>query len=406
MIMILKMAWKNIWRNWTRSLVIMLSVAAGLFAGLFVLALYKGMMKGRVKTVIYAETGHLQMHQTGFSAELDPELFIDHHQSVLSFLHKDPRIAMMAPRTIATGMISNARGSSGVNLIGIDPEEEDPVSGLSQKMREGEWKMKGIKKGILVGKKLANKMGLELGKKVVITMTDTTDEMISAAFRITGIYQSSNAPLDEINVYMKAEDLQTMLSMPGKIHEISIVLKQDEMLSSIIADLKNKYPSLAVESWDELSPETSLMVNTMDYYSYIILIIILIALSFGIMNTMMMAVLERRKEISMMMALGMSAQQLLRMILTETILLTSIGIPFSWIISQITIGYYAKKGIDMSGLREEMMQSFGFSTTIYPSFPSEKMVPIMMMVLITALLSSIVPMIKTSKMKPSTALQQ
>jgi putative ABC transport system permease protein len=404
--MILKMAWKNIWRNWTRSLVIMLSVTAGLFAGLFVLALYKGMMKGRVKTVIYAETGHFQIHQKGFSAEQDPKLYITHPQQLWSLLQKDPRIAVMTTRTIATGMISNARGSSGINLIGVDPEEENPVSGLSEKLREGEWKMKGTKKGILVGRKLANKMGLELGKKVVVTMTDTTDEMISAAFRITGIYQSSNAPLDEVNVYLKAEDLQSMLSMPGEKHEIAVILKQDEMLSATIADLRTKFPSLAIESWDELSPETNLMVNTMDYYSYIILIIILIALSFGIMNTMMMAVLERKKELSMMMALGMSARQLLWMILTETVLLTAIGIPFTWIISNITIGYYAKKGIDMSGLREEMMQSFGFSTTIYPSFPSEKMVPIMMLVLITALLSSIVPMIKTSQMKPSTALQQ
>jgi putative ABC transport system permease protein len=239
----------------------------------------------------------------------------------------------------------------------------------------------------------------------VITLTDTTDEMIASAFRIKGIYQSSNAPLDEITVYITDTAVQQMLSMPGSTHEISLLLKQDDGLLPILTKLQKEYPSLAIESWKDLSPETALMVNTMDYYSYIILIIILIALSFGIMNTMMMAVLERKKEISRMMALGMSSHQLLLMIMAETVFLAIIGIPLALTLSYLTIHHYAKTGIDLSGLREEMMQSFGFSTTIYPSFPTENIFPILLLVLATAILSSIVPMIKTSQINTSTALQ-
>jgi ABC-type lipoprotein release transport system permease subunit len=403
--MLIRMAWKNIWRNPTRSLVILLSVATGLFAGIAVLALYKGMMQNRVRTVIHEETGHIQVHQKGFTAEMDPALFIEQPMKMLQELQRDSGIVAISSRTVATGMISNARGSSGINILGIDPRSEDAVSNLSEKIREGVWDLKDDQKGILVGRKLAKKMGLSLGKKVVITLTDTTDEMIASAFRIKGIYQSSNVPLDEITVYITDTALQQMLSMPGSKHEISLLLKQDDGLLPTLTKLRNEYPSLAIESWKDLSPETTLMVNTMDYYSYIILIIILIALSFGIMNTMMMAVLERKKEISRMMALGMSSQQLLLMILTETVFLTIIGIPLALTLSYLTIRHYAKTGIDMSGLREEMMQSFGFSTTIYPSFPTEKIFPILLLVLITAILSSIVPMMKTSQINTSTALQ-
>ena len=403
--MILQMAWKNIWRNPTRSLVIILSVSAGLFAGIAVLSLYKGMMKTRVQTVIHAETGHIQMHHKGFSAEQDPKLFIRNANDIKEKLKKDPRIQSFAFRTNTTGMISNARGSSGINLIGIYPLEENAVSGLSAKMKEGQWKMSSPKKEILIGKKLAKKMGLEMDKKVVITMTDTTDEMISTAFRIAGIYQSSNAPLDEANVYIKAGDLQSMLEMPGAIHEISVILKKDELLNTSLNDLKKTLPGISIESWDELSPETSLMVNTIDYYSYIILIIILIALSFGIMNTMMMAVLERKKELSMMLALGMSSRQIIQLIVAETIFLSSIGIPISLLASLWMIAYYAEKGINLSGIREEMMQSFGFSTTIYPQYPKEKIFSIIALVLATALISSIAPVWKTSTIKSKTALQ-
>lgn len=403
--MIIQMAWKNIWRNPTRSLVIILSVSAGLFAGIAVLSLYKGMMKTRVQTVINAETGHIQIHKKGFSAEQDPKLFIQNANEIDDRLKKDVRIQFFAFRTNASGMISNARGSSGVNLIGISAEEENAVSGLSSKMKEGKWQMGRDKKEILIGKKLAKKMGLELGKKVVITMTDTSSELISTAFRVAGIYQSSNAPLDEVNVYMKADDLQLMLGMPGIKHEISIILKEDNQLVSTLNDLKKMNPDLSIESWDELSPETGLMVNTIDYYSYIILIIILIALSFGIMNTMMMAVLERKKELGMMMALGMSVEQILRLILSETILLTCIGIPIALAVSFWTIYYYAEKGINLSGVREEMMQSFGFSTTIYPDYPEEKILSIILLVVTTALISSIAPVWKSSKIKSNTALQ-
>ena len=403
--MLIRMAWKNIWRNPTRSLVILLSVAAGLFAGITVLSLYKGMMQNRVRTVIYEETGHIQVHQKGFTAEMDPALFIDQPMKVLQKLQQDTSIAAISCRTVAAGMISNARGSSGIQLLGINPRSEDKTSNLSEKIHEGERAQTLDHKGILVGRKLAKKMGLALGKKVVITLTDTTDEMIASAFRIKGIYQSSNAPLDEITVYMTDTALQEMLTLHGSMHEISIVLKQEDDLLPMVTKLRNEFPSLAIETWKDLSPETALMVNTMDYYSYIILIIILIALSFGIMNTMMMAVLERKKEISRMMALGMSSQQLRLMILTETVFLAIIGIPLALCLSFLTIRHYAKTGIDMSGMREEMMQSFGFSTTIYPSYPTEKIFPILLLVLATAILSSIVPMIKTSQINTSTALQ-
>lgn len=399
------MAWKNIWRSPTRSLVILISVAAGLFAGIMVLSLYKGMMKNRVRTVIDAETGHIQIHRKGFTAEVDPAWLIDEPEEMMNELEKDSRIAFLSARTVATGMIANARGSSGINILGIEPKAEDAVSGLSRKIREGQWQLKSEEKGILIGRKLARKMGLSLGNKVVITLTDTTDELVSAAFRIRGIYQSANAPLDEVNVYMHMQALQSMLSMPGTIHEISIILQHDDLVATMVPRLKERYPTLDVASWQTCSPETALMVNTMDYYSYIILIIILIALSFGIMNTMMMAVLERKKEISRMMALGMSSAQLLMMIMMETIMLAMIGMPLALFFSYLTIRHYGKTGIDISGVREEMMQSFGFSTTIYPSYPAEKIFPILLLVLTTALLSSIIPMIRTFRIKTSTALQ-
>ena len=197
-----------------------------------------------------------------------------------------------------------------------------------------------------------------------------------------------------------------MMGLSNQVHEIAIVLQDDTLLNHTVQQLAHQYPSLAVESWKEISPETSLMAETVDTLSYIILVIILIALSFGIMNTMMMSILERRHEIGMMMALGMGRSPLLILIMTETFFLTLTGIPIALAIGTTVIEHYAKKGMDLSGMGKEMMESFGFETMIYPDFPSDKIGFIILLVFATALVSSIVPILKSLRLDPVSALQK
>lgn len=404
--MIIRLAWRNIWRNKMRSMVIIASVTAGLFAGMAIMALYKGMMKSRIRTVIDTETGHVQLHAKGFMGDLDPKLFIQVDDKMIAFLSGDKSIKAFAQRTITAGMVSTPNGSSGVSIIGISPVEETNVSGLGKKMREGKMDWPAKTKGILMGKKLAKKLKIAVGEKVVITMTDTADNLISSAYRIQGIYQSANAPLDEVNVYISRKDLQDMLGLSNQVHEIAVVLRDDTLLNRSTTLLSQQFPNLAIESWKEISPETSLMAETIDTLSFIILVIILIALSFGIMNTMMMSILERRHEIGMMMALGMGRFPLLMLIMTETFFLTITGIPIALTIGTTVINHYAKKGMDLSGMGKEMMESFGFETMIYPDFPSDKIGFIIILVFATALVSSIVPILKSLRMDPVSALQK
>lgn len=404
--MIVRLAWRNIWRNKMRSMVIIASVTAGLFAGMAIMALYKGMMKSRIRTVIDTETGHIQLHAKGFLDDMDPKLFIQGDEKMMAILSTDKSIKAFAQRTITAGMVSTPNGSSGVSIIGISPAEETKVSGLGKKIRQGKMDLPAKTRGILMGKKLAKKLKIAVGEKVVITMTDTADNLISSAYRIRGIYQSANAPLDEVNVYISRKDLQDLLGLSNHVHEIAVVLRDDTLLNRSTTLLSQQFPNLAIESWKEISPETSLMAETIDTLSFIILVIILIALSFGIMNTMMMSILERRHEIGMMMALGMGRFPLLMLIMTETFFLTITGIPIALTIGTTVINHYAKKGMDLSGMGKEMMESFGFETMIYPDFPSDKIGFIIILVFATALVSSIVPILKSLRMDPVSTLQK
>ena len=185
-------------------------------------------------------------------------------------------------------------------------------------------------------------------------------------------------------MYVTAVDLNQLLQING-YHEIGVLLQNDFDVGSIEKQLQDRFPFLLVESWQKLSPETDLMVKTVDTYSYIIMMIILVALAFGILNTMLMSVLERIREIGMMVALGTSRLRIFLLVLMETVFLTLAGTPLGFGIGYLLVNHYERYGLDLSGMGKEMMASFGFSTMVYPSFPWEKLPGVTIMVITTAL---------------------
>jgi putative ABC transport system permease protein len=404
--MIFQMAWRNIWRNKTRSFVIMLSVAIGLLAGTGVLALYKGMMSSRVRTVIDAEVSHIQIHHPEFKKDYDPSFVIENSDKLLKKINSMPEVKLAAPRSVIQGMLVTTTGSAGVQINGVMADAEYKISQLKQKIITGEGFHEDKKNEIIIGKKLADKMKLKQRSKVVLTFTDTADNLISSAFRVSSIYRSNNTPLDELNVYVPASTLNELLLTGNTFQEIAILLHNDADLDKVQNRLKTEFPSLLVESWKEISPETELMVKTVDEYSYIIMVIILIALAFGILNTMLMSVLERTREIGMMVALGTSKIRIFVLVFLETVFLTIAGTPIGLLAAYFITNYYEKHGLDLSGMGEDMMASFGYSTMIYPSFPWEKLATIMMMVVGTALLSCLLPAVKALRLQPVEALKR
>ena len=403
---LLIMAWRNIWRNKMRSIIIMLSVSVGLFCGLIVLGIYKGMMDGRVKTIIESETGNIQIHDKQFKADYDPLFILANKDSIVKQIKMDLSVKAIAERSIVQGMLSSTTGSSGVQINGVDWISEVIISGINEKILNDDLFKWDKQSGILIGKKLAVKLNLKKGSKLVLTFTDTISELISSAYKVVGIYETDNAPRDEWNVYIKRRELNELLGMGNVAHELVIRLNDDSQTDSIQSNIKKRFPQYNIESWKDLSPETELMINTIDIYAYIIIGIIMLALSFGIVNTMLMAVLERTKEIGMIMALGLNKIKLFNLIFLETIFLTMAGVPVGILVAYTLTNYYHQKGMDWSDMGKEMMSSFGFSTTIYPDFPMDRLIPVLLIVVCTALLSCLFPAMRALRLNPVDALRK
>jgi ABC-type lipoprotein release transport system permease subunit len=404
--MIFTMAWRNIWRNKMRSIVIMLSIAIGLFAGIAVLALYKGMMKSRVRTVIDAEVGHLQVHHVEFKNDYDPKYVLENGDELMQVIRLLPGVKIVAPRSITPGMLTTTTGSAGVQVNGVIPGLEYAASLLNKKIIKGHPFDPAKKNELMIGKKLATKLKLKTGSKLVLTFTDTSGNIVSGAFRVAAVFQSDNAPLDERNVYVSINDLNMLLNTGNSFHELVVLLENDEALEKVHQQLKQKFSLYQVETWREISPETDLLVKTTDQYSYIIMVIIMFALAFGIINTMLMAILERTREIGMMVALGTNRIRLFMLVLWETIFLTLAGTPVGILAGWLVTGYFYKHGLNLSGMGREMMSSFGFGTIIYPEFPADKLAGVLLIVAGTAILSCLFPAMKAIRMLPVEALRR
>lgn len=387
-------------------MLIILSVGVGLFCGIWVLAIYRGMMTQRVHTVINYETGSIQIHHPQFKKDYEARYTIDHQPQWFKLIKDINGLVAFGQRTLTLGMLATTTGSAGVQVNGVIDSIETKVSGLNKKIIEGDGFKGERSHQIIIGKKLAEKMKLKIGNKLVLTFTDTGSNLVSAAFRVAAIYQSDNSPLDERNVYINQSELNSLLGIGNSIHEIIIILKNDEHSEFIKEQLQKQLPSYQVESWRDLSPETELMVNTVDVYSYIIITIIMIALTFGIINTMLMAVLERTKEIGMMLALGLDQLKMFFLIGMETIFLTLVGTPIGFTAAYLSVIYYEKQGMDWSGMGKEMMSSFGFSTTIFPLFPTNQVLMVILIVIFASLISCIFPALKALQLKPVEALRK
>ena len=404
--MIASIAWKNIWRNKTRSLVVIIATTLGLVGGTFAGAFMFGMIEQRLGAAVDKEVSHIQLHHPSFPENSEIGFTIGNPDSVCRILGKMEGVKSVSGRAKIMGMIASANSSGGVQIFGIDPEKEKLVTTLYQTIPDscGNYFTTGNKNQIVLGEKLAEKLKVKLRSKIVLRFQDTTGNIIEAAFKIAGIYNTYNDMFDDKTVFIRKNDLSLLLSCPAPVHEIAIYLSDPVHYETIQSKIQSRFPGLLVQNWKEISPELALIVDVVDQMIYIFLGIILLALAFGIINTMLMAVLERTKELGMLMSIGMNRRRVFNMIMLETIWLTATGGVFGMIVSYAVISLFHHTGIDIS-MFARGMEALGYESVIYPSIDLTYYIVLSVMILLTGIFSSIYPARKALKIQPAEAIK-
>ncbi len=209
-----------------------------------------------------------------------------------------------------------------------------------------------------------------------------------------------------MTIYLNNRDLSRLLGTEDQVHEVAVLMANGEGIENFVSALKDQHPNLLVQSWKQISPELGLMIESLDQYMIIFFVIILLALSFGIVNTMLMAVLERVREIGMLMAIGMNKRKLFSMISLETIFMVVIAAPLGLLFAYLTIQWFGTNGLDLSGIYQEGYAAYGFKSMIYPQLAPHYYFRIMILVVITAILASIYPALTALRLDPVKAIRK
>jgi ABC-type lipoprotein release transport system permease subunit len=410
--MLLSIAWKNIWRNKLRSLIVILSITIGLLGGLFYLAFSNGMVQNQIGTSIKTEISNLQIHNPKFLINDEITFTIKSPAEKIEKIKSIEHVKAVASRIKSMAMISSANSGSGVAILGVNVEDEKSISDLPQKIISGDYFETKIRNPIVIGKKLAEKLKVKIKSKIVITIQDVSGNITYGAFKVGGIYNIQNTIFEQANVFVRKDDLANLISFDNKqTSEIAILVDHNDFTDQVAGELKSIFSSetengeLTIRTWSEINPMLKMLNEMTIQFTMIFVVIILVALSFGIINTMLMAIMERVREIGMLMAIGMSKLKVFLMIMLETILLSItggvVGLFLSWIVISIT-NY---TGINLSSVAEGL-NAIGYSSFVRPELGLFFYFFIATLVILTAMFASILPARKALKLKPSEAIRQ
>jgi len=400
---LLTLSWRNLWRNHRRTGIMLGAIAVGVWAMIFMTALMRGMVDDMLSQGIRNLPGHIQIQHPDFLDDPSVANSIAVPGAEFEALLQRLESKRWTTRIRVPAVIASERETRGINLIGIEPAAEDDVSGLPALLSEGRFFESPLDGGVIIGAKLAERLETRLGKRVVVMSQDPDNNIRERGFRIVGIYRARLPGLEEFNVYAARDTLQRLLRIEGRVSQIIVVGEDYREIEPLYRQLRQQAPpDLQVRAWYEIDTYLAAMFNMMDGFVLVWVIIIFLALSFGLVNTLVMAIFERVREIGLIQALGMRPALILYQILMESTLLLLIGLGLGNGLALATI-IPLQDGLDISVVAEGMAM-MGASSMLYPKLTASDLLLANSVVILLGVLTSILPAWRAAKLDPVRAL--
>ncbi len=410
--MLFSVAWKNVFRNKSRSLILLSSITIGLVGGLFYIGFANGMAQQQINNAIKTYVSDLQLNNPQFLLNEELQYLIKNPEEKKAKIKTLPEVSGVCSRLKLFAMIATAKTGTGVSVIGIDPDEEKTVTEIHSKIISGTYFNAPLKNPIVIGKKLAKKLNVRVKSKVVITLQDSSGNITSGLFRVVGIFDAQNSIFEEANVFVLKKDLAKLVQLnKQKANEIAVLLSHNNYTEKVKHKLENFFSdeiasgNIVIRTWAQIQPMLEMINKLTIEYTMIFIVVILIALGFGIVNTMLMSVMERFREFGMLMAVGMSKGKIFTMIFFETLTLTLSGSVLGIIIVEILISYTGKVGIDLSAFAEGL-NAWGYSSVVYPELAWQYYLLVSALVIVVSLVASLFPARKALKINPTDAMRK
>ncbi|MFL0800089.1 MAG: ABC transporter permease [Agarilytica sp.] len=409
---IIVMSWRNLWRNPRRSGIMLAAICIGVWAMIFMTALMRGMVEDMLKRGIDNLPGYVQIHHPDYLD--DPSIVNSMKAPADELLEKlnSPKIELWYSRIKVPAVIASERETRGILLHGIDPEREANTILRNATITEGKFLASDTDSGLVIGRKLLDRLETDVGKRVVV-MSQTPDNTIAErGFRIVGVYQSDLSAQEDMNVFIARKVSQKLLGMEGFVSEVAVFgaavygvgTRDVEPLLSEFETVIGNEEKIKAESWNTIQPYLSSMVGMMDGFVLVWVIVIFLAMSFGLANTFVMAIYERIREIGLMMSLGMHPAMMMIQVLIESVFLLLMGLVAGNALAFVSL-HALKGGIDLSSMAEGLEMA-GVGTELYPALFMSDVLTANVVVCVLGVLTCIYPAWRASRFDPIKALNK
>jgi len=398
-----RLAWRNLWRNHRRTLIMLMAIVLGTWAMIFMTALMRGMVTEMVSDGISALPGHVQVHHPGFRDDPSVANLIPYSDTVLSERFGNAGFVGWATRVRVPAVVTSEYDSRGVTLLGVDPARERDLTFVDYDEVSGRFLETADDAGVVIGKKLATILNTEVGKRIVLMSQDPDNEIADRGFRVVGLFEANVKSFEESFVFAGKTTTQKMLGIGDQVSELVVL---GEGYRDVEAEYRKTVAlvddGVEVQRWFDLDAYLGTMLNVMDGFVLVWIVIIFLALSFGLVNTLVMAVFERVREIGLMLALGMRPINILGQIIVESLMLLSIGLAMGSALAWAAV-QPIKNGIDVS-IVGEGMDMWGMSSVLYPELLLSDVILANVVVLVLGFLASLSPAWRAAHYEPIEAI--
>jgi ABC-type lipoprotein release transport system permease subunit len=403
----LRMAWRNLWRHKRRT---WLTVGAMVFSNLilvFSISLQLGSYQMMIDNTLKSYTGHMQIQREGYNDEPKMRSSIDAIVPLANEVRKQLGSDTVAARGVAFAMTSSEERSYGLQIVGVEPEYEPKVSTLPGLINKGRYFEDINADEIIIGSVLARNLRVDIGDELTLLGSGHDGSFAAGIAIVTGIFESGIAEIDRSMAQLPIGYFQNLFGMDDRGHNIVVNAPDLSLVSTLqqsIIGMLAENGELVVLGWEKLQPGLKQAIQadfTSAWFMYGVLIILV---AFSVLNTQLMSVLERTREFGVMMALGVKPARLGSLVVTETIVMSGLGLAIGVLLGIVMTWYLSKVGFSYPGM-EDMAERFNLPDRMYPSLSVLSIMLGPSVVFVFSLLASIYPAIRLFFLQPIAAMR-
>lgn len=405
-----RVAWRNLWRHSRRSLLTATAMGVGVAMCMAMLALTDGTYAKMFDVMVTDAIGHVQVHHPDYpSNQRLHDTIPDGERILAEAVDPAEHVQAATGRLYAFGLLGSERTSAGTRFMGVDPERERAVSDISRHVREGSWLGDGSASEAVLGAGLAETLEAKLGDELVIITQAADGSMGNALVTVVGIARTGNTAMDRGGAWMHLGQLQELLALEGQLHELVVLADRNESIPLVRSALASQ-PSLSallVRTWSEANPQAAEMLSSQGFSKGVMLFVVFTVTALGVLNTMLMSVFERTRELGVLRALGLGRDRLMGLVIVESILLAGISGAGGLLLGGVLDGWLVFRGVDFSAGGEGI--SFGgvtFDPIIKGKVEPEGILLTLACVFVVSLLASIWPALRAAHLEPVEAMRQ